>query len=126
VGNKFVGLIDFDTCSPGTRLWDISYTVYRFIPLYPNENIEKYIEISPFSIEDMIQRLNLFLNAYDENNNKFQYSLLNVIEKLIERLKALADWSIDFAKKNNKHNLIEHANMYLSHCEWLNKFKTLL
>ena len=31
--NRIVGMIDFDTAAPGTRLWDIAYAVYRFVPL---------------------------------------------------------------------------------------------
>lgn len=38
--NEFVGLIDFDLCAPGSRLWDLSYTAYRFIPVMPFGSIE--------------------------------------------------------------------------------------
>lgn len=30
---KPFGLIDFDTCCPGPRVWDIAYALYRFAPL---------------------------------------------------------------------------------------------
>ena len=28
-----VGVIDFDTCSPGPRVWDLAYLAYRVVPL---------------------------------------------------------------------------------------------
>ncbi|HEY0118976.1 MAG TPA: phosphotransferase [Cellulomonas sp.] len=30
---RLVGLIDFDTASPGPRLWDLAYLAYRIVPL---------------------------------------------------------------------------------------------
>ncbi len=33
-----VGVIDFDLASPGPRLWDVAYAVYRFAPLTSPEN----------------------------------------------------------------------------------------
>ena len=33
---RFVGAIDFDTCSPGPRLWDLAYTAYHYVPLTPD------------------------------------------------------------------------------------------
>jgi len=32
---RLVGLIDFDFCTPGPRLWDIAYTAYRFAKRWP-------------------------------------------------------------------------------------------
>ena len=31
---RLVGVIDFDTCSPGSRVWDLTYLAYRMIPLH--------------------------------------------------------------------------------------------
>ena len=32
-GGRLTGVIDFDTASPGSRIWDISYLAYRLCPL---------------------------------------------------------------------------------------------
>lgn len=32
-GKHPVGIIDFDSATPGPRIWDIAYAMYRFIPL---------------------------------------------------------------------------------------------
>ena len=31
--HRLVGLIDFDTASPGPRIWDLAYLAYRLVPL---------------------------------------------------------------------------------------------
>ena len=31
-GENAIGLIDFDTCHPGPRVWDIAYALYRWAP----------------------------------------------------------------------------------------------
>ena len=33
---QLVGLIDFDTASPGPRVWDFAYLAYRLVPLGEN------------------------------------------------------------------------------------------
>ena len=35
---KLTGVIDFDTASPGPRIWDLAYTAYRFVPLTGPDN----------------------------------------------------------------------------------------
>jgi Phosphotransferase enzyme family/Domain of unknown function (DUF4111) len=35
---RFTGVIDFDTASPGPRVWDLAYAAYRFVPLTDPEN----------------------------------------------------------------------------------------
>jgi hypothetical protein len=32
-GKQLTGVIDFDTASPGPRVWDLAYAAYRFVPL---------------------------------------------------------------------------------------------
>jgi hypothetical protein len=34
------GLIDFDTASPGPRVWDLAYAAYRFVPLTDPANFD--------------------------------------------------------------------------------------
>lgn len=56
-----VGVIDFDTASPGSRLWDIAYAVYRFAPL-TNDPHSLNCGWSP--IPDRAARLRLFCETY--------------------------------------------------------------
>lgn len=58
-GGKVMGLIDFDTLHPGSRLWDISYALYRWIPLMADENPENF-----GTLLDKENRIKHFMAAY--------------------------------------------------------------
>jgi hypothetical protein len=117
--NELIGLIDFDTCNPGSRLWDIAYTAYRIVPLMPFDDINIYSEISPFNIGKMKERLSKFLEIYAGNDKDHFYSINTVINKVQKRLIKIATWSENEGHKNNNQELIGHAKMYRLHCEWL-------
>jgi hypothetical protein len=117
--NHFIGLIDFDTCSPGSRLWDISHTAYRIVPLMPYDDISIYSEVSLFPYKKMIRRLKVFLKEYSKGKTSIKYSIEEVIEKVQKRLYTIADWSENEGKRTNNQELISHAKMYRLHAEWL-------
>ena len=119
-----IGVIDFDVCSPGSRIWDIAYTVYRFVPLFPIEDIESYGEISPFTLDRMIDRLERFLEDYSKGETVIRYSTQEVVTKVVKRLFALADWSEQFGMQTQKEELTQHARMYRHHATWLNEIMT--
>ncbi|MBN2812406.1 MAG: aminoglycoside phosphotransferase family protein, partial [Spirochaetales bacterium] len=73
-GKRFAGLIDFDLCAPGSRLWDMSYTAYRFVPVMPESPLDEGEEFSPFSREETIKRVELFLEAYAGGSRELSYS----------------------------------------------------
>lgn len=77
------GIIDFDTLMPGTRLWDVVYGAYRWVPLYFDDTTEVTTE--------MQVRLRLFLEAY--GLSKSEYSL--IVPCLVKRL----DYLIEFMEK---------------------------
>ncbi|MFW6287573.1 MAG: aminoglycoside phosphotransferase family protein [bacterium] len=116
---KLAGFIDFDLCSPGSRIWDIAYSAYRFVPLLPTEEPERYFEISPFSKETMLNRLRSFLEEYSCGDRKFFYSEKSVIKKAQERLQALADWSKNYGLKTKNKEVMKNAEMYSLHAKWL-------
>ncbi len=122
-GHRFAGLIDFDTCAPGSRLWDIAYTAYRIVPLMPNGSPREYGEVSPFSPEEMATRLGLFLKAYASGDERLRYPPADVIVKLQDRLQALADWSERFGQQSGNADILEHARMYRLHRAWLGEFQ---
>jgi aminoglycoside phosphotransferase (APT) family kinase protein len=66
-GGHLVGIIDFDTAAPGSRLWDIAYAVYRFVPMIT----DGHARLSGWNpIPDRAARLRLFCDTYglDEQN----------------------------------------------------------
>lgn len=121
---QLIGLIDFDVCSPGSRLWDIAYTLYRFVPLLPVEDIENNGEISPFSLDRMIDRLERFLEEYSKGETVIRYSTQEVVTKVVKRLLALADWSEQFGMQTQKEELMRHARMYRHHATWFSEIMT--
>ncbi len=115
---SFAGLIDFDTCAPGSRLWDIAYTAYRIVPLLPDSRERDYVEYAPFSQKAMRQRLVVFLDTY-EHAGGYRYLTDELISVLIRRLQLLADWSRTQGRQSGNEALEAHARMYELHGMWL-------
>jgi hypothetical protein len=115
----FAGLIDFDLCSPGSRLWDLAYAGYRFIPLMPDDRSRPFIEYSPFTREVMFARLEGFLAAYSQGAPGYHYDRQALIAKLQHRLIKLGEWSEVYGRQNRDAELQDHAQMYFRHSAWL-------
>jgi len=90
---NIIGLIDFDTLHPGSRLWDISYALYRWVPLMDESNPENF-----GSRLDKQRRLELFLEAYgsdvlDEDD---------IFKTVISRLEYLISFMIKKAEEGDE------------------------
>src|SRR5688572_484699 len=99
---RFVAAIDFDFCSPGPRLWDIAYTVYRYVPLMPPAEADVpdgARERSSFGVNEMCTRLAAFLAAYAAGNAHLRYSRDVIIDMVVARLEAAAQWTANHAIK---------------------------
>jgi hypothetical protein len=73
-------IIDFDTAGPGSRIWDVAYAVYRFVPLTSDEHSRKLG--LPRSAERG-RRLRLFCDAYGLEQRD---ELLENVERRLEAL----------------------------------------
>lgn len=76
---RLVGMIDFDAAGPGSRLWDLAYAVYRFVPLSITEGPPGLHRSA-----EQARRLRLFCDAYDD-----ALDARPVVEKVVARLRAL-------------------------------------
>lgn len=98
------GIIDFDTLMPGTRLWDVVYGAYRWVPLYFDNTTVMTTEMS--------KRLKLFLEGY--GLPKAEYP--QVVPCLINRLTYLIQFMTESAlngERNFQENLINgHLEKY--------------
>lgn len=83
---RLVGIIDFDTAGPGSRLWDIAYAVYRFVPLMHDAHAQAN---GWHPIPDRARRLRLFCDAYGLDDPAARAAL---IETVIARLTSLIDY----------------------------------
>ncbi len=120
-GGRLVGAIDFDVCSPGSRIWDLAYAAYRYIPLMPGPDSDAAIsgDRSPFEAARMHERLGLFLAGYASGDASARFGGSELIRTAIDRLHAIAAWTEDFARGNGNAALAGHAAMYRGHARWL-------
>jgi hypothetical protein len=123
-GGRLVGAIDFDACSPGSRIWDLAYTAYRFVPLLPGPDADNAPpgDRSPFTVPEMMARLEFFLVRYGSGDGAARFERSELIRTTIDRLHAIAAWTEEFARGNGNATLAGHAAMYRSHARWLGSF----
>ncbi len=80
-GDQIIGIIDFDTAHPGSRMWDVAYAVYRFAPLTAPENVDGFGDR-----DAQASRLKTFCDVYGLENKQA------LISNVLERLQALQDF----------------------------------
>lgn len=120
--SRFVGLIDFDVCSPGSRMWDMAYAVYRFVPFMPLYRNVPTDEICPFSEAVMINRTEKFIATYASDDSNVTCTVSDMCLVLRKRLKTLARWTERYANEINNATLKRNARMYAWHAAWLERF----
>ncbi|WP_460568605.1 aminoglycoside phosphotransferase family protein [Humibacter soli] len=101
------GVIDFDTLSPGPRVWDIAYLAYRLVPYLDEPSAPDETQRS--------QRLELLLEAYGADTVPGDTTPEHVIETMTARLRELADFTDERAAETGRSDLLEHAAMYREH-----------
>lgn len=99
--DRVVGLIDFDTASPGPRIRDVSYLAYRLIPFCEDAGAN-----AP-SISMRMERLSSAIKSYGMN-----FTIQEVLHTMATRLTDLAESSEEQSKRTGKLDLAEHAAMY--------------
>ncbi|MCB9497405.1 MAG: aminoglycoside phosphotransferase family protein [Fibrobacteria bacterium] len=118
-GRRMTGLIDFDLCCPGSRLWDLSYSVYRFLPLMPNPPLEEGDDASPFTAQERSHRLRLFLHSYGTPPDGQAIPLPSLYAAVSVRLQSLSQWTRAYALQTGNETLDRNARMYARHAEWI-------
>ena len=107
-GEQVAGIIDFDTAAPGTRVWDIAYAVYRFVPLTDDPH-SAACGWEP--LPDRAGRLRQFCDAYGlEASDRAK-----LIDTVQARLKAL----VAYMEANNAN--LEHIPLYMNDLAYLNE-----
>lgn len=101
---RIVGIIDFDAASPGTRLWDIAYAVYRFAPLVTDTHC---LNMGWQEIPNRTAHLRLFCDAYGLENRD------GLIEMVIQRIEALVKYMQDTTSN------LDHIPVYLADLEYI-------
>ncbi|HEX4059242.1 MAG TPA: aminoglycoside phosphotransferase family protein [Galbitalea sp.] len=96
-----VGVIDFDLCSPGPRVWDLAYLATRMVPLTTEPH-----EGAPGE-DQWERRIQLMLDRYGSD-----LRVEEVILVAVERLRDLATFSRSKALEIGKAELNDHAALY--------------
>lgn len=96
-----VGLIDFDTASPGPRIWDFAYLAYRLVPLGENGGSSAPRE------EVRPSRLSTLIEAYG-----LPFTHEDVLETLVIRLDELAAFTDGRAADTGRGDFLDHSAMY--------------
>ena len=91
-----VGAIDFDTCSPGPRLWDLAYFATRAIPLSAGGDRD-----------EIGRRLDLLLSSYGTAAGRTE-----LLEIALTRLHDIADFTTERAHDLGKPELLDHVAGY--------------
>src|SRR5699024_5620869 len=105
-----IGVIDFDMASPGPRLWDLAYLAYRIIPLANPVNPDG----AGFDETTCLDRLEALIDAYGT-----PFSIEEVLEMTIVRLRDLAWFSDHVAEESANPELHEHADLYRHDAAWV-------
>jgi hypothetical protein len=90
---RLAGAIDFDTASPGPRIWDVAYLAYRLVPLTAPDNPDGT------TTTDRPTRLRTLCATYGDLDPAA------VLTTAIDRLAELADFSA-------ARGLADHAELY--------------
>jgi hypothetical protein len=74
--NLPVALIDFERATPGPRIWDIAFVIYRFAPLCDSPRQA----LTPALLQKIARRIRVFLNAYEfsQNDDLFHWMQLRL------------------------------------------------
>ncbi|NNM44893.1 phosphotransferase [Knoellia koreensis] len=95
-----LGVIDFDFASPGSRLWDLAYLVYRLAPLTTDR-------ADGFRDDERLARLDRVVAAYGGS-----YAREDVLAMVVARLEHLAEFSDEKAVELANPDLHGHAELY--------------
>ncbi len=101
-GGRLVGAIDFDTASPGSRLWDLAYLAYRIVPY-----AEDAAGFDPDVFGSREARLGQLIAAYGAESTPDEVRAMAA-----NRLDDLAAFTDVRASETGRADFVEHAAMY--------------
>ncbi|WP_037288349.1 aminoglycoside phosphotransferase family protein [Saccharibacillus sacchari] len=101
VDGRLSGLFDFDTASPGPRIWDLAYLAYRLAPLAEDT------EDCGLALNERLERIDRLTAAYGK-----PFGRIEVLETMAERLNLLAIYTKKRAEETGNPDFSQHAAMY--------------
>lgn len=104
-GGHVSGLIDFDTASPGPRIWDLAYLAYRLVPFVTDAGDDAPAE------EARLSRLAALVRAYGSVDGAV-FAPTEVLRVMAARLEDLAQFTEQRAADTGRDEFLSHAAMY--------------
>lgn len=106
---RLAGLIDWDTASPGPRVWDLAYLAYRLVPLTePAEDDAPARDLGRRSA-----RLTMLCDAYGHGLRP-----ADVLPVVVQRLEELADFTLARAEAGLE-DVRDHVDIYRRDARWI-------
>lgn len=100
VDGQVAGLFDFDTASPGPRIWDLAYLAYRLAPLGEDAGIT-------MPIDERLARIDRLVKAYG-----MPFRRGEVLRSIAVRLRDLATFTDRRLIETANTEFAAHAAMY--------------
>lgn len=108
-------VIDFDTCSPGPRAWDLAHLAYRQVPL----TAPGHPEAAPSAPGARAARLDALCAAYGGGSAAAGCSPAEVLALAVARVEELADLTAARAAAGGAPELAVHVALYRADAEHL-------
>ncbi len=99
------GAIDFDRCSPGSRLWDLAYFATRAVPLGSGGDLSQ-----------IRRRLDLLLSTYGTSASRAE-----LLQVALVRLHDIADFTTERATALANPELLDHVVGYRADAEFVSQ-----
>ncbi|OOF09173.1 MULTISPECIES: phosphotransferase [unclassified Salinivibrio] len=118
-GNSVVGVFDFDTAHPASRVWDLAYSIYCWAP-FKTDSIDGL-----GTMEEQLLRARLFCDSYDATYSQRE----QLADAMVRRLNALVNFMRKEADSGDEQfatNIEEgHLQSYLNDIDYIetNKHK---
>lgn len=109
VGGRPAGVIDWDTASPGPRVWDVAYLAYRLVPLTDPANPDGLAG----PIDERARRLGLLCETYGHGLRP-----ADVLPVTATRLDDLARYTAGRAAEGHAQ-LLDHVRLYRHDARWV-------
>ena len=90
---QVVGIIDFDTCHPNTRIWDIAYAIYRWAPINRPDADDVF-----GTADEHISRAKIFCDSYGVDAEMRS----QVVPIMIKRLEVMVNYITTQAANGNE------------------------
>lgn len=107
--HRLSGVIDWDTASPGPRVWDAAYLAYRLVPLGGPQNTD----LLASEVPERRRRLALLTRAYGDGLDPVE-----LVATAVTRLIDLADFTERRADEGADH-VRSHVAGYRADAQWL-------